>query len=76
MALPASKLAQQRLHVLHDPLEAAGPQPALHLLVRRRPRRKIMRHQPPLISGLHNVTHRVEQSPQIMLPRRIVRATQ
>jgi hypothetical protein len=35
-----------------------------------------MRHQPPRISGLHDVAHRVEQSPQIVLSRGIVLATQ
>jgi len=56
MALPASEQAQQRLHVLHDPLEAAGPRPAPHLLVRRQPRRKIMRRQPPLSESLKRLS--------------------
>jgi hypothetical protein len=76
LALPATELTQQRLPVLNDPLKAAGPHPALHLLIGRSPGREIVWHEAPLVATLNHIADRVENRPQIMLSTRVVRTAQ
>jgi hypothetical protein len=53
LRLALGKLAQQRAQVLHHDLEASGTDPAPRLPVHHRPRRKIVRHHPPVRPSLH-----------------------
>ena len=48
--------------------KAAGVHPAAQLLVDQRPRRQIMRHQPPVRATLHDVAHAVEDLAQRVFP--------
>jgi hypothetical protein len=76
LALASGKLAQQNARVFDQTLEASRPHPALHLLKNCRPRRIIVRHEPPLIARPCNVANAVEDSPQIVLPMGTVLAAQ
>lgn len=73
LALAAAELPQQRLHVLDDAFKTPGPHPAAHLLVGRRPGRKIVRNHSPLVAALHDVANGVEDSPKIMPPEHCCR---
>jgi hypothetical protein len=58
---------QQDAQLLHDRLNAARVHPAAHLLVDERPRRQIMRHQPPVRATLDDVAHAIEDLAQRVL---------
>jgi hypothetical protein len=64
---PPGQLAQHRTQVLGQHLEAAGGQPALRLLVDRRPWRQVIGHPPPWRTGLDDVAQAVEDLAQGVL---------
>ena len=72
----ARLLAQQDAQIVHDGLETPGPQPALGLLIDRRPRRQIVRHHAPRRAGAHQPPHRIEHVPQVVRPLRTIEPAQ
>ncbi len=76
LALAPAPLAPQRANILHQQLETAGLEPALHLLVHHPPGTKLARQKTPLSARTGHVAHRVEHPTQIMLPLRAVLTAQ
>lgn len=69
-------LAQQHPQIVHHGLEAARSQPALHLLIHRRPRRKVVRHHAPVGAAAHQPAQRVEHGAQVVFPLLAVQPNQ
>ena len=59
--------AQHGTQIVDEHVKAAGCQPALRLLVDRRPRRQVMGHLTPLRTGFDDIAQAVEDLAQRML---------
>lgn len=66
--LAPGKLAQQTAQILDHDFKAAGIEPAPHLLIDHRPGRQIVRHEAPLVAGLHDIPQAVEHRSQRIVP--------
>jgi hypothetical protein len=58
--LAPRKLTQEHAPILHHGFEAAGPDPALRLLINHRPGRQIVGHVTPLTAAAYHVAQSVE----------------
>ena len=59
---------QHRAQILHDGVKHAGLEPALALLVHRRPRRQVMGHHPPRRACPDNPAQAIKDLAQAVLP--------
>ena len=66
MGRPPIGQTQQHAQIVHDGLETASLEPALHLLMHARPGRQVVGQHPPWTSGAHDIAKRVEHFAQIM----------
>jgi hypothetical protein len=67
-SLSPCRQPQHAAQIVHHRVKAARRQPALRLLVHRRPRRQVVWHPPPRRTRLHDVSKAVEHLAQVMLP--------
>ena len=58
--------AEQHGQVVHDGLETAGLEPALHLLMHAQPGRQVVGQHPPRTACAHDIAKRIEHFAQIV----------
>ena len=67
LSLASCVFAQQQPQIVHHRLEAAGAKPSLHLLIHRRPWRKVVRHHAPVRTAAHQPAQGIEHRTQIVV---------